>query len=895
MSSRIKDDSIFSKIPWSTFSLESLFAKSDFENSNIVPTNQEEFQKYLYDKDMINLFYLNKNKIYSILKDKDEIIFLDRNYFEQIKNNKKKKDDKDNKDNKNNNDYLSFLFYLDLLINYDKNIIHYSYDLCFIENIFNFLKEEYIIKNLIISKIIITLIENYKQTDIYIEEEEETLNDMLLKCGNFIINDLKKIDLELDINNLKAKQIDEIYIEIIIWLFKNKNKNKEDYDYVSNIMKELELESINITNTMFTKLLTFLNENYLEYNITKIDDLSDIKKKNFYFFLFKYILKNSFFIYQIPILLKIRKIILSLKSNYDTISLVNNNDDKEKIDFILKVFCDSEYYENIIKNISSGSTKIMSTKQDKPNNRNYETEIFFKILNTSFIEIEIINTRNQFIYNLKRISNKNGDKDENKTYYNLINIEKPIKESTLFIKFLEKINLSFKDLKEKYRVNFKYILILKFGTIKNKESFDITCEYELYLDEKNNSQFVSKTKDSNISKDLMGFRILMKEIESKYINEVILIYKEYTIIEYEKNILNESVELVMKLKNGFFIIGTNDHILTIYDESFNKKKTIEIGSKDITTYSYCICEIESNKNFIQFLLGVKDDIFLVNIYRKGCDYHKIYETIDKRYCKKIICINNENSIIVGLTNIFHIIGSIQGKKKITTNTIKENINIIDAIKINEYLVAFSSKSIYNKGEDKLFFYNLIEKKITHGSKLDNYYSFINTKNCLYLINLNHELFPIDKALLCSCKKNSSNGILLVDPLKKDDIKKYPFFETNFEVHCFCQIYENIKESINNIEKDLIKKTNYFLVGGFYEKKRIGVIHLYKLVFEENNNQININDIIKVGYNNFNFGEFESINYIIQCKNLLNIFISCLDGNSYSFKFNGEEILSKINK
>lgn len=61
----------------------------------------------------------------------------------------------------------------------------------------------------------------------------------------------------------------------------------------------------------------------------------------------------------------------------------------------------------------------------------------------------------------------------------------------------------------------------------------------------------------------------MKEIESKYINEVILIYKEYTIIEYEKNILNESVELVMKLKNGFFIIGTNDHILTIYDESFN--------------------------------------------------------------------------------------------------------------------------------------------------------------------------------------------------------------------------------------------------------------------------------------------------------------------------------------
>ena len=86
---------------------------------------------------------------------------------------------------------------------------------------------------------------------------------MLLKCKNCIINDLKKFNIDLDINNLKTKQIDEIYIEIIIWLFKNKNKNKEDYDYVSNIMKELELESINITNTIYTKLLTFINENYL--------------------------------------------------------------------------------------------------------------------------------------------------------------------------------------------------------------------------------------------------------------------------------------------------------------------------------------------------------------------------------------------------------------------------------------------------------------------------------------------------------------------------------------------------------------------------------------------------------------------------------------------------------
>ena len=102
-------------------------------------------------------------------------------------------------------------------------------------------------------------------------------------------------------------------------------------------MKELELESINITNAMFNKLLNFLNVEYKEYEISKLDDLLDIKKMNFYFILFKYILKNSSYIYQIPFLLNITKIILSFKkSNFSNNLIFKNNDDKEKNDFILK-------------------------------------------------------------------------------------------------------------------------------------------------------------------------------------------------------------------------------------------------------------------------------------------------------------------------------------------------------------------------------------------------------------------------------------------------------------------------------------------------------------------------------------------------------------------------------
>ena len=138
-------------------------------------------------------------------------------------------------------------------------------------------------------------------------------------------------------------------------------------------------------------------------------------------------------------------------------------------------------------------------------------------------------------------------------------------------------------------------------------------------------------------------------------------------------------------------------------------------------------------------------------------------------------------------------------------------------------------------------------------------------------------------------ENSSNGILLVEPLLRDYQEVYcKFHKTDFEVNCFCQINKYIKESINNIEKDINKENNYFLVGGFNEEKRIGVIELYELIYDEEGTHIKINFIISVGYNYFD--HFESINYIIQSKNLRNILISCLDGNNYFFRFNGKDIL-----
>ena len=89
------------------------------------------------------------------------------------------------------------------------------------------------------------------------------------------LNQLKYINLKLELNDIKIKKIDEIYIEIISWLIQN---NKfEDYDYVYNIIKELELDAINITKTMLNELLKILDiENLKDYKLSNINDLSDI-------------------------------------------------------------------------------------------------------------------------------------------------------------------------------------------------------------------------------------------------------------------------------------------------------------------------------------------------------------------------------------------------------------------------------------------------------------------------------------------------------------------------------------------------------------------------------------------------------------------------------------------
>ena len=122
-----------------------------FSNSkNALLSNMDELKYILRNKNnkIINVLYFNKEKVGKMLYDKEEIIEINKDTI--------------NKDN------ISEYFYLSLLIK--DNPINYVYDIDLIREIKNKLKKgnKSNIKQLIISKIGIELINNYKNSDNYV-------------------------------------------------------------------------------------------------------------------------------------------------------------------------------------------------------------------------------------------------------------------------------------------------------------------------------------------------------------------------------------------------------------------------------------------------------------------------------------------------------------------------------------------------------------------------------------------------------------------------------------------------------------------------------------------------------------------------------------------------------
>ena len=294
-----------------------------------------------------------------------------------------------NNDDKNNNN-LAFYFYLYLLIMDNPDIINYYYPIDYIieinKKLKNIDKSQYQYQFIILLKIIKELIYFYEQNDYDDENESENENEELKKIKNEIEDISENIfeNNNYNIKDIKSKNIDKIYIEVISGLIKT--KQIENDETTNNIIKQLDLENIYITKEMFDELYKILEckeEGYIkEYEILNEDDLFCNEKLNFYYILFKYIFKNQIYIYQIPLFYKLRKFIIKqLKSNKSNYKNIIDNNIKDKLKFIIKYLLDSEYYF-----------------------KKYENEIILEkekneLIQNNDIKLKIINVNKKGMYN----------------------------------------------------------------------------------------------------------------------------------------------------------------------------------------------------------------------------------------------------------------------------------------------------------------------------------------------------------------------------------------------------------------------------------------------------------------------------------------------------------------
>ena len=143
---------------------------------------------------------------------------------------------------------------------------------------------------------------------------------------------------------------------------------------------------------------------------------------------------------------------------------------------------------------------------------------------------------------------------------------------------------------------------------------------------------------------------------------------------------------------------------------------------------------------------------------------------------------------------------------------------------------FSSNNLLFDEKNILIFYNPESNKIIKEIKNNEEYSFIWSTNGFLLIENEKNDATLKKIFLVASKKNlntQKNGILTIissfDEINTNEMSEKFHQTDNFKVYCFCQLFINKKE--NNVFTDNLVKTNFFLVGGFDQEKRCGLIKL----------------------------------------------------------------------
>ena len=246
---------------------------------------------------------------------------------------------------------LPYLFFLSLLIKDEPEILNYTYPFNFIEENNKEIRKlvnKNQLKIILKCKINIELIINFRGIDHSDEDSDFEILDKIENENKNIIrnnlNFLKNLNLFYNDDDIIEKPIDELYTEIIISLIKQ--KKFEDYEFAYNILSQMDIENIPITETMSKKLhkLFNSNEDYItDYTLNKKEDLLNENKINFFYILLKYILKKLIYIYQNPFLYQQKKFILNLYKTGELFNITKGKIDN-KLEYFLRMMLDSAYY-----------------------------------------------------------------------------------------------------------------------------------------------------------------------------------------------------------------------------------------------------------------------------------------------------------------------------------------------------------------------------------------------------------------------------------------------------------------------------------------------------------------------------------------------------------------------
>ena len=334
--------------------------------------NQKDFEN-IFTEDIIN----RKFKLDNIKAIKS--IFKHKEYFHNLLYNKQIIIDIEfNEKNLN----LCFLFYLYLLIKDQEHMINYHYDwkgISKVNKLISIFDDK--ITKIMLAKIVNYLIDNYKGLDDNTEEIYKThllrieLDNIKIIKNN--IKYLEALELNWSVDDINQKNIDEIYIEIFIALFKQNLLGDNEY---IDLFNNLDYELIDFSEEKIKEVYDFLKKqdiNIFNYIIDKNTNM--IKKNiNIYYYLFKYILKDSLHLHEYSFYLNNKIQLLNLIKNEPNKLFIHDLDKSLKIEYeyVLKAFLDSKYYyeKYLDKNYKSNEkeNKQLEQNSEEKSNQKYK-------------------------------------------------------------------------------------------------------------------------------------------------------------------------------------------------------------------------------------------------------------------------------------------------------------------------------------------------------------------------------------------------------------------------------------------------------------------------------------------------------------------------------------------